>query len=58
MRVRSVETAEQCIRKTLKLHHAMKEKLLTPDRVAELEACCVILMRTKADLWQQYRQKE
>lgn len=50
---RSVRLAEQCVRKVLKLDHE-HEQLLPIERIAELEATCVILMRSQKHLWSQF----
>lgn len=51
---RSIKLAEQCVRKVLKLDHE-HQQLLPIERIAELEATCVILMRSQTHLWSKFK---
>jgi len=49
----ALKLAQQCVRKVLKLDHE-HQALLNIERISELEAVCVILMRAERHIWEKY----
>lgn len=54
-RALALKQAKQSIHRTLYICHERQPVVFSEERIAELQACAVILARAENDLWKAYK---